>query len=470
MHKLCTLKDIVPGSVIELPEAYQSKAGETAIVLGLEYASDKQKIRAELLRNEATGLVHTALPSMDENTTLAITQDRVLETAVVRDFVAHKVALPAMGMSMGCDPEVFVLHGDGTIFPAWEYMPTEDEAQAMAKEWLNKKWGYEKNGTVWSADGREWNSHQSIVCPQKVPAYWDGAQAEFAPWAKGCLETLHYGTREGLKATLDFARLKDPSAKLTLRNVIELPEATLKTADDRFIQFRCSQSYNIYNDPGDGIPDARQYKYRCSGGHIHIGYTKAFTAPAIEQIVRGLDGVLGVIGVSLAAGIDDPERRRTYGRAGEFRLPSHGLEYRVLSNFWLSHPAIAMLVFEVARAAVRLAESGLFNLCWAAREAETREVINMCDVNGARRILERNTPVLLGMLNGIWQPQQGCRTEQDSERMRALAFKTIMTGISEAIETPFDIETNWKLDAAKWQYHCRGEGDSWKSLAALRKA
>jgi len=455
MDKLCSLKDLIPGSVIRLPEGYRDRDDETAVVLGLEYASDKKRISTSLLRRSPTqDFVATSLPTMVDDSKLELVADLALQRAVSNAFNARKLSLPDVSMSMGCDPEVFCEHADGAIFPAWEYMPDEAIARKNVKEWAASK-GFEEMIA----------KPESNVLVAEVPAYWDGAQAEFAPWAKGCLETLHCGTRAGLLSVLTKARAVDPKAKLTLRNVVELPEDVLKNADDKHIQFRCSESYNIYNDPGTRIQDARGYKYRCAGGHIHVGFSRAFTAPGIEQIVRGLDAVLGVIGVSLATGIDNPERRHTYGRAGEFRLPQHGLEYRVLSNFWLSHPAIAMLVFELARATVRLAESGLFNLCWQAEDRETREVINNCDVDEARKILLRNKDVINGMLHGIWTAKAGVRDEADLTKMRKLAKRAIIRGIGAVIADPFDIEGNWDLSGTTWKHHCQGQNHSWLSLA-----
>jgi Phage phiEco32-like COOH.NH2 ligase-type 2 len=467
MYKLCSLKEIVPGSVVELPKKYQSKAGETAIVLELAYHANGKDIAANLWRPDAP----ISFPAQSENAQLALVEDKALQKTATQAFVSSKLALPELGMSLGCDPEVFCVHEDDSVFPAWEFMPSEEEAQAEAKQWLKRDWEYFSAATpevTVSFPGAAWARDFSNRRPLRVPAYWDGAQAEFAPWAKQCMETLHESTRLGLIEVLTRARKVDPKAKLTLQNVVTLPEAVLQNADAKFIQFRCSQSLNIYNDPGDGIQDARKYKYRCAGGHIHIGYTRAFTAPGIEQVVRGLDGVLGVIGVSLAAGIDNPERRHTYGRAGEFRLPRHGLEYRVLSNFWLSHPAIAMLVFELSRSVVRLAESGLFNLCWTGDEEETREVINNCDVAGARKIIRRNAAVLTGLLKGTWG-QSATRSEVEAQKMRTLALRTILHGIDVAVKDPLDIEGNWKINHPElWGHYCHGKENNWQDLATRK--
>jgi Phage phiEco32-like COOH.NH2 ligase-type 2 len=476
MHKLCSLKMLTPGSIVELPKEYASKEAETAVVLGLDYDSSRTKIRTEFLKQNGNEIITIATPALGEDTELAVVDDDKIKKSAIRAFVSNKFRLPGMGMTSGCDPEIFVEHGDGTIFPAWEFMPSEEESKKLAAEWLAKEWTrkYESgiNGEFKSAmKGYHWDNPAAIYCPHHVPAYWDGAQAEFAPWAKGCLQTLHYGTREGLKAVLAYARAKDPLAKLTLRNVVELPAKVLQDTKMEYIQFRCGRSYNIYNDPGEGIPDAREYKFRCAGGHIHLGFNRTFTAPGIEQIVRGLDGVLGVAGVSLAAGIDNPERRHTYGRAGEFRLPAYGIEYRVLSNFWLAHPALSMLIFELARAVVRLAESGLYNLCWIASDEEIREVINNCDVHGAREILRRNAAVLAGMLHGLWSPYERNEAEETLvEKMRVQALRTIMNGIGDVVKDPYDIESNWKInDPDNWKQHCAGVGDNWRSFVGMMK-
>lgn len=473
MSKLCSLKEITPGSVVVVPKDSAAFEGERAIVFGLEYEG-KDQIRGALLRRsvEDKELVERVLPKNSDEYQLEVTEDEVFKKAVVGAFIKHKLSVPDHGMSMGCDPEIFVVHGDGSVFPAWEYMPTEEEALAQAKldrakVWMQPELNYAA-ASVANSNGRTWDNVTFHSTPQRVPAYWDGAQAEFAPYAKNCLEALHGGTRSGLIQVLEYARAKDPNARLTLQNVVELPTDVLTKADDKYIQFRCSQSYNIYNDPGAKVQDARQYKFRCSGGHIHFGLTRSLTAPGIEQIVRGLDGILGIIGVSLADGIDNPERRRTYGRAGEFRLPSHGIEYRVLSNFWLTHPAITMLVFDIARASLRFAESGLFNLCWNSREEETRGVINDCDVEGARRILRRNAANLVGLLRAAWPVSSLSRTAMDCTKMRTLALKAILNGVGAVIADPTDIEKNWVLgDPKNWKPYC--QSGSWKNLATSKE-
>jgi hypothetical protein len=451
MEKYCTLKDMVPGSVVKLPDE------RLALIFGLEYSNAKDTdIFPTVLRVDGNTLIPTSLPSQPETTKFALSDSKILIQRVKQAFATHTLALPSMKPSMGCDPEIFVVHGDGTLFPAWEFLPSEEESNKKKLEWMlasNEETGH--SNALWADEG---NNNQ---IPQLVPSYWDGAQAEFAPWAKHCLETLHGSTKLGLHAVLAAARKIDPQAKLTVQNVFELPNTILKNADIQYIRFRCKPSYNVYGDLGGELPDGREYAFRCAGGHIHIGLRK-FTLPSIEQIIRALDGVLGVIGVSLAAGLDNPERRRTYGRAGEFRLPDYGIEYRVLSNFWLTHPAISMLVFELARVIIRFAESGLFRVCWLADEKETRDVINNCDVTGARKILERNTHVLAGLLSNLWQEKIG------EAKMRKTALDTILNGMEVVVKDPTDVEGNWNL--GKESKYCQGQHESWNSTVHSVKA
>ena len=59
----------------------------------------------------------------------------------------------------------------------------------------------------------------------------------------------------------------------------------------------------------------------------------------INKLVRVMDATLGIISVALAGEYDDPERRHHhYGMAGDYRLTSKTLEYRVPSNNMWMHP------------------------------------------------------------------------------------------------------------------------------------
>ena len=43
---------------------------------------------------------------------------------------------------------------------------------------------------------------------------------------------------------------------------------------------------------------------------------------------------------------DGAKRRELYGKAGAYRVKPYGVEYRVLSNFWLKSPALMQWVYD----------------------------------------------------------------------------------------------------------------------------
>jgi hypothetical protein len=71
-----------------------------------------------------------------------------------------------------------------------------------------------------------------------------------------------------------------------------------------------------------------------------------------EELIYLLDILVGNTGVLLDRNPLAVERRKVYGRAGEFRLTNYGVEYRVLSNFWLKNYTVYSLMFALARFAV----------------------------------------------------------------------------------------------------------------------
>lgn len=334
----------------------------------------------------------------------------------------------------GCDPEIFIVEGDKLI-PAWDVLPDEDTADKTTRM------GYTKR-------------------------FWDGFQAEWCPKPMVCLQELMELVRDGMVAMLCDAREVRPNAKFTMKSEIQVPAEVLKATEFNKVQFRCTPSFNVYQDLGNEKPDAREYPWRFAGGHLHAGLKRSSDV-VIEEVVRALDAVVGVAGVSLAANMDTPLRRTMYGRAGEFRLPDHGIEYRVLSNFWVCAPPISHLVFELFRETIRLAESGMFNLVWMAAPEQVQEVINGCDVKTARMMLTANQHVLLGMFKRRWKftfADIPTSPSKCNEGVADAAVKTILTGVESVIKDPLDVEKNWHLLDGQWLRMGAGPGGLWRNV------
>ena len=94
---------------------------------------------------------------------------------------------------------------------------------------------------------------------------------------------------------------------------------------------------------------------------------------------------VAVMFVAALEGLDDPLRRKFYGAAGEYRLPKHGLEYRVLSSAVLSHPILTHLAFDMARLTSMYTCSGIELV--TAEDERVRDIINNCNTPEARKLM-----------------------------------------------------------------------------------
>ncbi len=203
-----------------------------------------------------------------------------------------------------------------------------------------------------------------LVCAPQSKFIIDGVQAELNPRPNACRANLANEIKACF-AALDAKLKKDKSTcvadfsrtvKISRRNLMELDEQSRK--------FGCAPSKNVYKESGgikiDKVNPA-QYRTRAAGGHIHIGmdsYNSKSLLRALkedyERTVIMLDLICGNTCVLVDPDKSNKVRRKLYGRAGEFRQPAHGLEYRTLSNFWLTSYPLMSLSFGLARMAVNM--------------------------------------------------------------------------------------------------------------------
>jgi len=343
----------------------------------------------------------------------------------VRKHIGN-VASGVNAYNMGTDPEVFAVHGDGKVFPAWEFLP---ECSSPLKVKMAE-----------TSDGWDYAGQAS--------AFWDGFQAEFTVSPSQCHAWLLDYVRLGLNAVWEAARKKDPTAKLVGASVVEIPEEVMQAASKKHAELGCMPSQNIYGEKTHlmGL-EAKRLPLRFAGCHIHVGTDKKNAA----SYVRIMDRIAGVASVSALRDLEDPRRREFYGLAGEYRTPKHGVEWRTLSSAVLVHPALTHLFFDLSRAAACIARDGL-TFAWDTTDDETEKVINTYDLNGALDILARNKSLLQRMLDAIY----GAGGVVAKNGMRI-----IMEGAKNHIATD-DMEGQWKLgkgwaarggDDAKWRVH-----------------
>ena len=312
---------------------------------------------------------------------------------------------PINPISTGTDPEVFVVDANGVVIPAWKFLGTKKQA----------------------------TGHKLLEGSYNNRAFYDGFQGEFTTKAGGCHDGQISAIRHGLREILVAAQKFDPKATLTHKCVLEVPYEMMQSASDDHAALGCEPSLNVYDEEPLSIPYPKQLAIRFAGCHMHWG--RQLGQHAIKRAVKAMDAIAGVAMVSLLDGLEDERRRQFYGRAGEYRLPAHGIEWRVPSSAVLVHPVVTYLCFDFARMAY---SNGIILKAqnWKTSETEVREIVNSCDVKAARKVLVRNRIMLQKLLDGHY-----------GEIVGNFACQLILKGAKELLPTE-NMIANWLIQSA----------------------
>ena len=231
---------------------------------------------------------------------------------------------------IGCDPEIF-FQRNGKIIGAEKVIPEKGISSYYQRD----------------------NSNEKIVL--------DGVQAELNPSPDACRALLANKIQLQFRALRNrLKELGDKDLSISFSSVVEVSKDELDSLSDQAKVFGCAVSKNRYDKRSKVRVDARKYLKRSAGGHIHLGFSdNKRLMENREKLVPLLDVMVGIPSVLIDRDPNAIERRRVYGRAGEYRLPKHGLEYRTLSNFWLRAYPLASLMWAQARNAVAILDSTL---------------------------------------------------------------------------------------------------------------
>jgi len=355
------------------------------------------------------------------------------EQQLAADWKSYRLTqnLPYYSGTLGADPEIFFEKKNGQVIPAWEFLPEKPAPVKLTPEQ-----------------------------PEAVfEHYWDGFQGEFTIQNGTCAAYFTDRIHRALKDLIGRLQTYDPTAVLSQKSVIEVSANDLETLPDPYVTLGCKPSLNAYGVTGGDMKDPRSLPFRFAGGHIHLGnvdYRKR--AP---QIVKAIDAMLGVASVGIFAEMDDPRRRRWYGLAGEYRLPDHGVEYRVLSNAWLCAPPIALLCLDMIRQAAAIGFGGETDWYFQTSDEEVQSLINNYDVKGAREYVRRHERVYRRFAELKYGTQNDPATT---------LFKAIYEGAGAVVDTSA-MKKNWLLGAGEcWVTHVGSPGVSFNSLSANLKA
>lgn len=144
----------------------------------------------------------------------------------------------------------------------------------------------------------------------------------------------------------------------------------------------CDPDFDAYTGHPNPSPDS-VLPIRTAAGHVHLGWIEGDMGDhahleECKVFCKELDFYLGVPSLLLDT---DSRRRMMYGNAGSFRPKPYGVEYRVLSNFWLKSTEYRSWVYRQCHKAYNNIMDGVF----FNREGNFyRDIINYDDTSAAK--------------------------------------------------------------------------------------
>jgi hypothetical protein len=229
----------------------------------------------------------------------------------------------------------------------------------------------------------------------------DGVQVELNVSASHCRAGLAMNFAQLFKQLKE--QLVAKGLKANFNTVVDVPKAEMEALSAAARRLGCAPSLNDTDAKATITEADAESTVRSAGGHVHLGLTSAgfygISPIGVEwnykRLVRVLDLILGNTCVMIDRDPRADERRKVYGRAGEYRLPNHGLEYRTLSNFWLRSWPLASMVFALARLGVTIEYYKLSDeLLSLVKPSDVVKAINTNDLDLARANFDAIKPFI----------------------------------------------------------------------------
>lgn len=178
------------------------------------------------------------------------------------------------------------------------------------------------------------------------------------------------------------------------------PEQELEHEEAK--RFGCDPDYDAWTIEQNEAPYAMDATFRSCGAHIHVGTTgedeNAFLLDFQGKLdtVRVMDCIHGIISTVLDNGAEAIARRQLYGKPGAHRPKEYGVEYRVLSNYWLKSPVTVMMMYHLTNDALKVVrENRAEDLVDSIGGERVRNTIIEGNADEAMRIIENNIlPIL----------------------------------------------------------------------------
>jgi hypothetical protein len=217
---------------------------------------------------------------------------------------------------VGADPELFLVK-NGMISSAIGKIGGTKEFPVPAAD-LGKGYAYQEDNVLVEYNIPPARTHEELL--------------------ERNLTMIDFLTTKVKKLDPAYGLLKVPSGEISEEDA----------QDPRAHVFGCDPDFNVWTMEPNPRPFNPNPLLRSAGGHLHFGI-KCTNAQAI-RFVRALDIFVGTYSV-----LHDPDKRRRllYGKAGSMRRKAYGVEYRVLSNFWVDSAEHCKMIWNLASVAWR---------------------------------------------------------------------------------------------------------------------
>ena len=209
----------------------------------------------------------------------------------------------------------------------------------------------------------------------------DGFQVELNPESSFCRQVAGSMLGHAMRQLFELAEKAGVEVSTEVGVVVD--EETFFSVPLSERKFGCNPTVNAHQEELER-PTGARVRFRSGGGHIHIGLPNRFIGneERITELVKMFDILVGNSCVFFDQSPSSTLRRKYYGRAGEYRMKSYGVEYRVPSNFWLQSYVLWSMVSGLCRQAVDLHAQNYYNrLVKAVPIENVRKAINNNDKN-----------------------------------------------------------------------------------------
>lgn len=201
----------------------------------------------------------------------------------------------------------------------------------------------------------------------------DGVAAEFNiipattlnEFTRNIFTTFNELQRMVRSKSKDYTLVFDPTATFSKEYFDGLPPYTKELG--------CTPDWDAYHCIPNDKPHTDE-PFRTGAGHIHIGWAEQGEhfnpdedhIATCASVVKQLDVALYVPSLLWDS---DEKRRELYGKIGAFRPKPYGLEYRPLSNKWVTDPLLHKYIFNTIQKAMTHFDNGV--LYYDVEEYET---------------------------------------------------------------------------------------------------